>query len=120
MFTSATAASIGFSSSLQARYSGTGRPFLRAALVDAEVEAVAEVRREWCSAKALLMAASPTMGSGQAEFQGSRQGRFKVPNQGEVSWFAAYGLGSRRMPCHSAEMDSSGESTDNDLGSNIH
>ncbi len=45
---------------LSCRYTGTARLLLCAALVKAEVEAVAEVRREWCRAKALLMAASPT------------------------------------------------------------
>ena len=158
---------------LSCRYSGTARALLCAALADAEAEAVAEVRREWCRAKALLMAASPTRvgntstcspllavkhnsrggpsfrgggggsqlqggwrfkvqgsrveASGQKEFQclgqgvfsGSGQGRaeFKVqgrgefnvqgigdcnaPGQGGFSRFRAYGLGSRKMPCHS-------------------
>ena len=45
---------------LSCRYTGTIRALLWAALADAEVEAVAEVRREWSRAKALLMVASPT------------------------------------------------------------
>lgn len=45
---------------LSCRYTGIACALLCAALADAEVEAVAEVRREWCRAKALLTAASPT------------------------------------------------------------